>query len=155
MLIPVNQVGFGTEKARKSKGFCPAYEERWEQENAGVCMYLCSEVSKLLHNRNESTKVAGRSSRIFLLPLHDPESFRKLCGIHHILLLPKQKIPISLCNSMVILCLLKIDCYQRHLLEISLYRLSSLHDIIEEFLQTRIIFLKQMVLFHTKSELAL
>lgn len=33
--------------------------------------------------------------------------------------------------------------------------LSSLHDIIEEFLQTLIVFLKQIILFHMKSELAL
>lgn len=76
MVVPVNQVGFGTQKVRKRKGFCPVYQERWEQENAVVCMHLWSEVSKPLNNINKSTKVAGRSSRIILLPLCDPESFQ-------------------------------------------------------------------------------
>jgi len=82
----------------------------------------------------KSTKVVGRSLRHFLLPLSDLESFRKLSGIHHILLLPKQNTPISLCNNMIILCLLKTDCYQKHRLDSTLYILSSLHEVTEEFL---------------------
>lgn len=46
MVIPVYRVGFGMQRARKSKVFCSVYQERWEQENAVVCMYLCSEGSK-------------------------------------------------------------------------------------------------------------
>lgn len=45
ILIPISLVGFGREKARKSKVFV-LYQERWKQENAAVCVYACSEVSK-------------------------------------------------------------------------------------------------------------
>lgn len=105
---------------------------------------------------SKSIKIVGRSLRHFLLPLSDPESLCKLSGIHHILLLPKQKTPIGLCDNMMILCLIKIDCYQKYLsgMKFFIYRVFFMM-MLKKKKKAQIIFLKQIRLFHNKIKLTL
>lgn len=100
MVILVNQSDLEQRRPKEQRVLgCPVYQERWEQENAVVCMNLCSEVSKLtsciwlhINNINRSTEVQ-KYQQNFKEPLASsaPESFQQLSGIHEILLLPKQR----------------------------------------------------------------